>query len=69
MTTPRNAEPEAGGEFLSPEGLADYLNVPLATVYTWRHKGYGPPAAKIGKHVRYRRAAVDAWVSAQESAA
>jgi excisionase family DNA binding protein len=55
-------------EFLSPVELADYLGVPVATVYGWRHFGTGPVGSKLGRHVRYRRSDVDAWVSSQSDA-
>ncbi len=31
--------PTVAQHFLSPEDLADYLGVPVATVYGWRYKG------------------------------
>lgn len=57
---------EAAGrnEYLSPEQLAEFIQVPVRTVYRWRAAGdYGPPAAKFGRHVRYRRADVEAWAA------
>ena len=47
---------------LSPQQLADYLGVPLATVYRWRCEGTGPRGIKVGKHVRYRQRDVEAWL-------
>ena len=41
------------------------LGVPVATLYRWRHRGEGPTGYRIGRHVRYRRAAVEAWMEAQ----
>lgn len=52
-------------QFLSPEGLADYLGLPVGTIYQWRHKGTGPRGIKVGKHVRYRRSDVERWLDAQ----
>ena len=46
---------------LSNEGLAERLNVPIATVRQWRHEGTGPRAIKVGRHVRYRVTDVEAW--------
>ena len=46
------------------EETASYLRVPVATLYAWRYKGEGPPAIKVGRHLRYRRSEVDAWVDA-----
>lgn len=42
---------------------AEYLRVPEATLRQWRHLRKGPPYLKVGKHVRYRRADVDDWVT------
>lgn len=48
-----------------PEWLAEHLGIPLATVYAMNHRGTGPRRIKVGKHVRYRRSDVDAWLEAQ----
>jgi excisionase family DNA binding protein len=47
---------------LSAQRLADYLEVPLATIYAWRHRHQGPPGLRIGRHLRFRRTDVDAWI-------
>jgi excisionase family DNA binding protein len=47
---------------LSPEDLADYLQVPVKTIYNWRSARKGPRAVKVGRHVRFRQADVDAWL-------
>jgi excisionase family DNA binding protein len=57
------------GHLLSPQELADYLNVPIATLYSWRHAGDGPPGFRVGKHVRYRWIDVQEWVQDQFEAA
>lgn len=45
--------------------LADYLVVPPATIYGWRHRGVGPLGFRVGKHVRFRWTDVERWVDAQ----
>ncbi|EID55123.1 helix-turn-helix transcriptional regulator [Saccharomonospora xinjiangensis] len=45
--------------------LADYLGVPVNTLYQWRTKGYGPQGRRIGKYVRYRPEDVETWVAQQ----
>ncbi len=50
---------------LSPAELADYLGVPVQTVYQWRHRGEGPPGYRVGRHVRYRWSDVQAWLDEQ----
>lgn len=49
-------------QLLTVEQLAAYLAVPKATVYSWRSRGQGPPAIKVGTLVRYRLGDVDAWI-------
>ena len=48
---------------LSVEELADYLEVPVKTIYTWRHRDTGPKGFRVGKHLRFRWADVQAWVA------
>lgn len=45
--------------------VAAYLGVPVQTLYQWRKKHTGPPAARLGKHLRYDPAAVRAWFAGQ----
>lgn len=56
---------KAVGEFMDPEGLAGYIGIPVASVYGWRYRGVGPRAIKVGRHLRYRRRDVEAWLEAQ----
>lgn len=56
-------------DLFSPEQLADYLGLPsVNVVYGWRTKNYGPAGFRVGKHTRFRRVVVDAWIAAQEAA-
>ncbi|SFS94530.1 helix-turn-helix domain-containing protein [Saccharopolyspora flava] len=43
------------------QDVADYLGVPIKTVYDWRAKGYGPMGRRVGKHVRYKPDDVERW--------
>ena len=52
---------------LSAQQLADYLDVPLATLYAWRYRGEGPPGFRAGKHLRYRWHDVEAWIAGRLS--
>jgi excisionase family DNA binding protein len=45
--------------------VAQYLGVPVATVYAWNTRGMGPKRFHVGKYVRYRRADVDNWLDLQ----
>ncbi|RSM80408.1 helix-turn-helix domain-containing protein [Kibdelosporangium aridum] len=44
-----------------PKDVADYLGVPVQTIYQWRTRNYGPPGRRVGKHVRYRPEDVEEW--------
>jgi len=50
---------------ISAQELAEYLDVPVATVYAWRYRRQGPPGLRVGKHLRYRRIDVNEWTSGQ----
>lgn len=50
---------------LSPEQLADYLGISVATVYQLNHKKAAPRRMRVGKHVRYRKSDVDAWLDSR----
>ncbi|MCU0269061.1 MAG: helix-turn-helix domain-containing protein [Acidimicrobiales bacterium] len=52
---------------LTPEELAEELGVPVATLYQWRYRRTGPVVLRIGRHLRYRRDDVDAWLASQAS--
>ena len=49
----------------SIDETADFLGVPVKTLYQWRHKKSGPPSHRVGKHVRYFPEAVQDWVKEQ----
>lgn len=52
-------------EWIGVEDLARELGVPVRTIYAWRSKGRGPRGATFGKHVRFRRADVEAWIESR----
>jgi excisionase family DNA binding protein len=45
--------------------LSEMLGVPVTTLYAWRCRGEGPSGYRIGRHVRYRRSLVEAWIEGQ----
>lgn len=57
----------ANDRIYSPEELAEYLQVPVRTLYYWRERKTGPKAAAIGKHLRYRASDVDRWLEERTS--
>jgi hypothetical protein len=54
------------------QDVAEYLGVPVATLYQWRTHGQdqwrthgqGPAARKVGKYLRYKPDDVMAWFDA-----
>ena len=53
----------------TPEEVAYFLSVPIATLYQWRYLGTGPKAARAGRHLRYLPADVLDWLHQQQKAA
>ncbi|MER5399334.1 helix-turn-helix domain-containing protein [Streptomyces sp. NPDC002599] len=70
MSQPRSSQPNACAalrsglpdRYLTPDDIADILEVPKETVYQWRRKRVGPPGFRIGKYLRYDPADVRAYV-------
>lgn len=52
-------------QLLTTRDVATYLGVPVSTIYQWRTRGAGPPAARVGRHLRWRRGDVDQWIADQ----
>lgn len=52
-------------EMLTERQLADELHLPHRTLTQWRYLNRGPAFVRAGRHVRYRRSDVDAWLAAQ----
>jgi len=42
--------------------VSEMLGIAVHTFYSWRYKGDGPVGYRVGRHVRYRREAVEAWL-------
>jgi predicted DNA-binding transcriptional regulator AlpA len=67
-TLATSAEPATAADpLLTPEDVSHMLGgVPAATLKRWRTQRTGPVALHIGRHVRYRRSAVEAWLEAKD---
>jgi excisionase family DNA binding protein len=65
----RRLDPKMGtamDKLWTPQELADFLGVPLQTVYQWRSKRRGPRGIRVGRHIRYRPATVTRWLDEQQ---
>jgi excisionase family DNA binding protein len=62
---------QAGDKLMSLTDVSEMLGIPVHTLYRWRHNGDGPAGYRVGRHVRYRREAVEGlgWSSRRTSAA
>ena len=49
------------------EELAEYLDLPVKTLYKWRQEGVGPASVRVGRHVRYFVSDVQDWLLDQRT--
>ena len=54
-------------EFLTAEEVAEYLRLPLSTIYKLVQEKR-LPGFKVGKHWRFRRETIHHWIATQENA-
>ena len=59
---------EIDDRLVNVDELAAYLDVPVKTLYAWRHRRDGPPAFRVGRHLRYRWSDVLQWIDRQLAA-
>lgn len=68
-----NDDPQPGSQGLKPllniNELADYLGVPVSTVYDWRTNGKGPHAYRFGKRIMFGVSDVRTWMDAMREPA
>lgn len=60
--------PHRVDELLTIAEAAAWLKIPTQTLYGWNSRGGGPKVTKVGRHVRYRRRDVEAWLEAINAA-
>jgi excisionase family DNA binding protein len=53
-----------GHPLATAQEIADYLGVPVRSIYQWRTAGRScPQGVRVGRHLRFRWADVERWVS------
>lgn len=57
--------PVAGDRLWTVHDTSLFLGVPVGTLYQWRHRGQGPRAYRVGRHLRYDPADVRQWLDEQ----
>lgn len=50
-------------ELLTPQQTADFLQIAVITLQTWRALGTGPRFHRVGRQIRYNRADIEAWLA------
>lgn len=45
--------------------VAEFLGVPIQTLYQWRYQRTGPPGYRVGRHLRYLPDEVVTWLRQQ----
>ena len=53
----------------TPEDLAAFLDLPVATIYNQRSAGQLCPGYRFGKHLRFERDEVLAWIGTRRNEA
>jgi DNA-binding transcriptional MerR regulator len=61
-------ESESSGLW-SIKDVSNYLRIPVATLYQWRHHGYGPAGRRVGRYIRYDPDDVRKWFMSLDSRA
>jgi len=56
---------EAPNALLTPDDVAAFLGIPPLTLQSWRSRRTGPRSYRVGKHILYRLADVEAWLESQ----
>lgn len=61
-----NASNIDADRLLTEHEASDRLGVSPSTLNSWRVRRVGPAFVRVGRLVRYRAAALTAWITAQE---
>lgn len=51
-------------DIMTPKEVAYLIKIPVGTLAYWRHAGIGPKHFKLGKHARYYKKDINAWLEA-----
>lgn len=51
-----------GPAIMTTKDVAEYLRVPVTTIYRWNLNDEGPRRIRLGRHLRYRKSDVDEWL-------
>jgi excisionase family DNA binding protein len=54
-----------GNQLLTIEQVAEFLNIPIASVRKMRSLGKFAPGYKVGRHIRWRRSDILEWLESR----
>ena len=63
-----DARPATAPATMTLAELAAFLAVSPQALYDLRSKGRGPRGFRVGRHLRFRAAEIEAWIRAREDA-
>jgi predicted DNA-binding transcriptional regulator AlpA len=63
----RQVETAPADRLWTVHDVSAFLGLPVATLYQWGYMGVGPPAYRVGRHIRYDPSAVRTWLNAQDA--
>ncbi|WP_225754853.1 AlpA family transcriptional regulator [Actinotalea sp. Marseille-Q4924] len=63
-----DARPATAPTTMTLAELAAFLAVSPQALYDLRSKGRGPRGFRVGRHLRFRAAEIEAWIRAMEEA-
>ena len=66
MTRRSGATPALPVRLLSVQEVAAVVQVPVKTIYQWRHRGEGPRPMRLGKYLRFDPVDVATWIEARK---
>lgn len=53
-------------KLLTPQEIAEYLDVKISTIYQWTHIGY-IPHIKLGRFVRFKESEITKWLESKSN--
>jgi len=64
-----NLVPDGKRRLWNVQDLAEFLDVPVATIYKWRTSGEGPHGFRVGRYLRFRESDVLEWLETRRDPA
>jgi predicted DNA-binding transcriptional regulator AlpA len=67
MTQSSRTQPVTIDRLWSIRDVSAFLGVPVGTLYQWRYMRIGPPAYRVGRHIRYDPVSVRTWLNTRDA--